>query len=159
MVPAVILHLGEQPPMPSLLVSHNRSGHDCTDTRGECLWRTSSRALSLLCRKLRYLRALPALRRCVATAANPQRPRRRVGQLLQHALPCIGRPCPMGLECRGPCVDRGLLGPAEAMDPCGCLRGSLGQPATLHPRLGEEDVVLRGLFYRRCHRRDSTICA
>ncbi len=90
------------------------------------------RTVPVLERKLRRLRALPTLRRRMAPTPDETRPVRRVGQLLHHALPSHGRPGPLGVERRGSCLDRGLLGAPEAMGPRRCLRGGLGQPEAVY---------------------------
>jgi hypothetical protein len=59
---------------------------------------------------------------------------RGVGQLLQHALPRCGITRALGVERRGPRLDRGLLGAPQAMGPRRPVRGDLGQAKTLHGR-------------------------
>lgn len=70
-VQAVFFHMGQQPPLSSLSLPDHCSGHDRTDSRGECVRRFAGRAVSMLCPELWCLRALSPLWRCVATAPNP----------------------------------------------------------------------------------------
>lgn len=111
------------------------------------MWCSAGRVLPVFEPCLRRLRTLPPVQRCVAAAPDPARPVRRVGQLLQHAVPGGRWPCAVGVECRGPRLDGGLLNAPEAVGARRRLRGGLGQPAVVHGRLGQEDVVLHRLLH------------
>ena len=78
------------------------------------------------------LRALPPLQRRIRPPADSQRPVRRVGQLLHHALPGCWIESPLGLECRGPRMDRSLLSTPQAMGTRRRLRRGLGQAPVIH---------------------------
>lgn len=147
MVQAIILHLGQQPSMPRLPVAKHLPGHDGADAGRERARSASRRALPLLCPTLRCLREVSALRRRVVAAPDAPWPSRRVGQLLQHAVPRRRRKGAVGVERRGPRVDRGVLGAPPTMDPRRRVRRGLGQPAAVHGRLGQEDVVLHRILH------------
>lgn len=149
--------MGQQPGLPGMLVPNNSTGQDGANTRRERLRRPHRRTLPMLQPLLRSVRAIPTIQRCLAFVADAKGAVRRVGQLLQHALPCRGRSRALGVERRGPCLDRSLLGPPKEMGARGRLRRGMGQPPTLLGRMGQENVLRRGILDRWRHRRDPTI--
>jgi hypothetical protein len=86
----------------------------------------------MLARGLQELRALPTIQRRIRPLANPQRSMRRVGQLLQHALPRCRVKSTLGVERRGPRLDRSLLCAPQAMGPRRRLRRGMGQAPVIH---------------------------
>lgn len=146
-VQAFVLHMGQQSPMPSMSVTDHCTRQDAAYARGKRLRCSTGGTVSMLRPKLRCLRAIPAVCRRVAPAPNTERPCWRMGQLLQYAVPRRRWPNQMGMERRGPRLDRGLFRTPATMGPRRRLRGSVGQPPPIHRRLGQEDVLLRSVFH------------
>jgi hypothetical protein len=65
--------------------------------------------------RLPSIRAIPPIWRRLETASDQKRAIWRVGELLYDALPGHGRQGTVGMEQRGPRVDRGVLGTQEEM--------------------------------------------
>lgn len=82
MVQTSLLHMGEQPGLPSVSVTNSSPRQDRTNTRRERLRRPHRRIVPMLEQCLWGLRTLPPVQRCLAVTANTERPMRRVGKLL-----------------------------------------------------------------------------
>lgn len=132
MVQAILLLVGQQPAVLAMLLTNRRRWHHSTTTRRASPWRQPGRGLPMLPRGLQKLRALPTIQRRIRPAANTQRPMWRVGQLLQHALPRCRLKSTLGLERRGPRLDRSLLCAPQAMGTRRRLRRGMGQAPVIH---------------------------
>lgn len=157
MVQALVLQLGQQPCMLSVLLSHHRRWHGRATPRRTSPGCQPGRALQVLGRAMRCLRTISSIQRRICLAPDPKRTSWRMGQLLQHAVQSRRITGAMGMEQRRPRVDRNLFAPPEEMGPRRCLRRSLGQAPALHGWLGKEAFILHCLLRRWRHGRHSTI--
>lgn len=132
MVQALVLQLGQQPCMLSVLLSHHRCWHGRATSRRTSPGCQPGRALQVLGRAMWCLRTISSIQRRICLAPDPKRTMWRMGQLLQHAVQSRRITGAMGMEQRRPRVDRGLFAPPEEMGPRRCLRRSLGQAPALH---------------------------
>jgi hypothetical protein len=132
LVQAVVLLVGQQPGVFAMLLANRRRRHHPANAGRASTRRQPGRGLSVFARRLRQLRALPTIQRRLRPAADAERPMWRVGQLLQHALPRRRIKSALGLERRGPRLDRSLLCAPEAMGSRRRLRRGVGQAPVIH---------------------------